>query len=95
VSKPSDLVQGTLDMLILKILALQPLNGYRCSPRSDKITRKASLQREPARSVGIRFGAGSDDDDCSLSLSAACLARSPDRSRPRIAGLIFPYAIYR
>ena len=25
-SKPTDLVQGTLDMLILKILALQPLN---------------------------------------------------------------------
>lgn len=27
-SKPSDLVQGTLDLLILKILALQPLNGW-------------------------------------------------------------------
>ena len=27
-SKPSDLVQGTLDLLILKILALEPLNGY-------------------------------------------------------------------
>jgi len=27
-SKPSDLVQGTLDLLILKILALEPLNGW-------------------------------------------------------------------
>jgi PadR family transcriptional regulator PadR len=26
-SKPSDLVQGTLDLLILKILALEPLHG--------------------------------------------------------------------
>ena len=26
-SKPADLVQGTLDLLILKILALEPLNG--------------------------------------------------------------------
>jgi transcriptional regulator len=28
VSKPSDLVQGTLDLLILKILALEPLHGW-------------------------------------------------------------------
>ena len=27
-SKPSDLVQGTLDMLLLKILALEPMNGF-------------------------------------------------------------------
>ena len=26
--KPSDLVQGTLDMLILKTLALEPMHGY-------------------------------------------------------------------
>src|SRR5262247_138682 len=27
-SKPSDLVQGTLDLLLLKILALEPLHGW-------------------------------------------------------------------
>ena len=32
-SKPSDLVQGTLDMLVLKILALEPLNGWAISKR--------------------------------------------------------------
>jgi PadR family transcriptional regulator, regulatory protein PadR len=32
-SKPSDLVQGTLDLLILKILALQPLNGWAINQR--------------------------------------------------------------
>lgn len=37
-SKPSDLVQGTLDMLILKILALQPLNGWAISQRLKQIS---------------------------------------------------------
>jgi len=39
VSKPSDLVQGTLDMLILKILALEPLNGWAISQRLKQISR--------------------------------------------------------
>jgi PadR family transcriptional regulator PadR len=33
VSKPSDLVQGTLDLLLLKILALQPLHAWAISQR--------------------------------------------------------------
>jgi transcriptional regulator len=37
-SKPSDLVQGTLDMLILKILALEPLNGWAISQRLKQIS---------------------------------------------------------
>ena len=37
-SKPADLVQGTLDMLILKILALQPLNGWAISQRLEQIS---------------------------------------------------------
>src|SRR5208337_2131371 len=37
-SKPSDLVQGTLDLLILKILALQPLNGYSVSQRLKQLS---------------------------------------------------------
>jgi PadR family transcriptional regulator PadR len=32
-SKPLDLVQGTLDLLLLKILALQPLHGWAISLR--------------------------------------------------------------
>ena len=28
ISKPSDLVRGTLDMLLLKIVALEPMNGF-------------------------------------------------------------------
>ena len=37
-SKPADLFQGTLDMLILKILALQPLNGWAISQRLKQIS---------------------------------------------------------
>jgi PadR family transcriptional regulator, regulatory protein PadR len=37
-SKPSDLVQGTLDMLLLKILALQPLNGFSVSQRLKQVS---------------------------------------------------------
>jgi PadR family transcriptional regulator PadR len=32
-SRPSDLVQGTLDLLLLKILALEPMNGWAVSRR--------------------------------------------------------------
>ncbi|HTS24546.1 MAG TPA: PadR family transcriptional regulator [Bryobacteraceae bacterium] len=32
-SKPSDLVQGTLEALLLKILALEPLHGFAISQR--------------------------------------------------------------
>ena len=37
-SKPTDLVQGTLDLLILKILALQPLNGWAIGQRLKQIS---------------------------------------------------------
>lgn len=37
-SKPSDLVQGTLDLLVLKILALQPLHGWALSQRLKQVS---------------------------------------------------------
>lgn len=37
-SKPSDLVQGTLDLLLLKILALEPLHGWAISQRLTQIS---------------------------------------------------------
>jgi PadR family transcriptional regulator PadR len=36
--KPSALVQGTLDLLILKILALEPLNGWAISQRLKQVS---------------------------------------------------------
>ena len=37
-SRPSDLVQGTLDLLILKILALEPLHGWAVSQRLKQVS---------------------------------------------------------
>jgi transcriptional regulator len=37
-SKPSDLVQGTLDLLVLKILALQPLHGWAIGQRLRQVS---------------------------------------------------------
>jgi transcriptional regulator len=38
-SKPSDLVQGTLDVLLLKLLALEPLHGWAISQRLKQVSR--------------------------------------------------------
>ena len=37
-SRPADLVQGTLDLLILKILALEPLHGWAISQRLKQVS---------------------------------------------------------
>lgn len=37
-SKPPDLVQGTLDLLVLKMLALEPMNGWLISRRLKQIS---------------------------------------------------------
>jgi len=37
--KRSELVQGTLDMLILKTLALQPMHGYGISVRLEQMSK--------------------------------------------------------
>jgi transcriptional regulator len=37
-SKPQDLVQGTLDLLLLKILDLEPMNGHAIGKRLKQIS---------------------------------------------------------
>ncbi|HEY1307012.1 MAG TPA: PadR family transcriptional regulator [Vicinamibacterales bacterium] len=37
-SKPPDLLQGTLDLLLLKILALEPLHGWAISQRLKQVS---------------------------------------------------------
>lgn len=37
-AKPNDLIQGTLDMLILKTLALGPMHGWGVSQRIQQVT---------------------------------------------------------
>ena len=36
---PSDLIQGTLDMLILKTLALEPMHGYGIAIRIEQMSK--------------------------------------------------------
>jgi PadR family transcriptional regulator, regulatory protein PadR len=37
-SKPTDLVQGTLDLLILKIIALEPMHGWAIAQRIKQMS---------------------------------------------------------
>jgi len=37
-SKPTDLVQGTLDLLILKIIALEPMHGWAIAQRIHQMS---------------------------------------------------------
>lgn len=40
-SKPTDLVQGTLDLLILKIVALEPMHGWAIAQRIRQMSSDA------------------------------------------------------
>jgi transcriptional regulator len=37
--KPSDLIQGTLDLLILKTLSLEPAHGWAIAKRIEQVSR--------------------------------------------------------
>jgi len=39
-SKPTDLVQGTLDLLILKTLALEPMHGWGIAQRIRQVSKE-------------------------------------------------------
>jgi transcriptional regulator len=39
VGKPTDLVQGTLDLLILKTISLEPMNGWAIAKRITQISK--------------------------------------------------------
>jgi transcriptional regulator len=39
--KPTDIVQGTLDMLVLKTLALEPMHGYGITVRLEQMSKGA------------------------------------------------------
>jgi PadR family transcriptional regulator PadR len=39
--KPSDLVQGTLDLLILKVLSLEPRHGWAIAKRIQQVSHEA------------------------------------------------------
>jgi PadR family transcriptional regulator PadR len=41
VAKPTDLVQGTLDLLILKTISLEPKHGWAIAKRIQQVSREA------------------------------------------------------
>lgn len=51
--KSSDVVQGTLDMLILKTLALEPMHGYGVAVRIEQISK--GVFRVNAGSLFVAF----------------------------------------
>jgi PadR family transcriptional regulator, regulatory protein PadR len=51
--KPSDLVQGPVDMLILKTLALEPIDGYGIAVRLEQMSK--SVFRLNAGSLFVAF----------------------------------------
>jgi|SRR5690348_3345510 transcriptional regulator len=51
--RSSDLVQGTLDMLILKTLALEPMHGYGVAVRIEQISK--GVFRVNAGSLFVAF----------------------------------------
>lgn len=53
IDESSDLVQGTLDMLILKTLALQPMHGYGVAVRIEQISQ--GVFRVNAGSLFVAF----------------------------------------
>jgi len=73
-SKPSDLARGTLDMLLLKILELEPMNGFAVSQRLKQVSgdvlpvSDGSLYR-PCTSWSRRVGS------------------QPNRKRPSMGGV--------
>jgi PadR family transcriptional regulator, regulatory protein PadR len=40
VSKPTELVQGTLDLLVLRVLALQPMHGWAIGQRIHQMSNE-------------------------------------------------------
>jgi PadR family transcriptional regulator, regulatory protein PadR len=40
-SKPSDLIQGTLDLLILKTISLEPRHGWAIAKRIEQVSNEA------------------------------------------------------
>jgi len=44
--KPSDLVQGTLDLLILKTISLEPKHGWAIAKRIQQISREVLLVQQ-------------------------------------------------
>jgi len=51
--KPNDLVQGTLDLLILKTISLEPKHGWAIAKRIQQISGEVLQVSASARTEGV------------------------------------------
>lgn len=54
----ADLPQGTLDMLILKVVALEPLHGYGIARRLEQVSNGCRRDPFTLHCIAWRSGAG-------------------------------------
>jgi len=45
-AKPTDLVQGTLDLLVLKTISIEPMHGWAIAKRIQQVSRDALLVQQ-------------------------------------------------
>jgi len=48
-TKPTDLVQGTLDLLILKTVALEPMHGWAIAQRIRRVSKEVLQVNQGAK----------------------------------------------
>jgi len=85
--KANDLVQGTLDLLILKTLSLEPMHGWAIAKRIEqiratvlKVQQGSSIRRSSARAAAWIEAAGG------LGTGRQAKTYSADPGGPRAAG---------
>ena len=100
-SKPNDLVQGTLDLLLLKILALEPLHGWAISLRlKSHLRRRAAGQRRialpgPAQARAGRLDHRRVEADREQPAREVLFAHAPRQEAARIGGGELAAAVVR
>jgi len=69
-SRPSDLIQGTLDLLILKTISIEPKHGWAIAKRIQQVSDDALLvmqgalyQALPSRAARLDFSQMANDGD--------------------------------
>jgi hypothetical protein len=73
-SRPTDLVQGTSDLLILKTLALEPMHGWGIAQRIRQVSKEV-LQVNQGRSTPLCTASSIVDGSKRSGVSRTIIAR--------------------
>jgi hypothetical protein len=78
-SKPTDLVQGTLDLLILEVLALEPMHGWasgrRVVLRVHLAVKSVAVSETPfTDTVSVVFGFAANSNGATATTLPSCTA---------------------